>query len=229
MKVPGIDVRERAEIEIPLVGVVGLEIKMHVLVLIGLLHDGIFEVVALAQRAVAMVVVVHPLVDRGSLLADRFEGWVGLKKCERGRQAVVGDPIHTYFPIIVGDVFHQPLYGIVGIRGLVGGLRILEIDPGGELEFPFGLEASPQILDDEDVAILRQFLRGWRNLVWGLCGNSVGSPPDENRQRALLIDGREDHGLQVNSVAHGDHHFLELEGRRSGGFLRGFLGSGRDE
>jgi hypothetical protein len=123
----------------------------------------------------------------------------------------------------------QPLYGIVGIRGLVGGLGILEIDPGRELEFPFGLESSPQILDDEDVAILREFLCGWRNLVWGLCGNSVRSPPDENRQRALLIDGREDDGLQVNAVAHGDHHFLELEGRRSGGFLCGFLGSGRDE
>src|SRR5579872_7192840 len=58
MQIFRIDVGERSQIEIPLVRIVGFEIEMRVLVLIGLLHDGVFEVVALAQRTVAMVVIV---------------------------------------------------------------------------------------------------------------------------------------------------------------------------
>ena len=59
-----VDVRERPEVEIPLVSVVGFEVEMRVLVLVGLLHHGVFKVVALAQGAVAVEVVVHPLIRR---------------------------------------------------------------------------------------------------------------------------------------------------------------------
>ncbi len=183
-----VDVRERAEIEIPLVGVVGFEIEVRVLVLVGLLHDRVFEVVALAQRAEAVVVVVHPLVDGRGLLADGLERGMRMQQGERGRQAIVGDAEHSDLPVVVGNVFHQPLDRVVGVGGLVGGLGIFQIDPGREVEHALGLEAPAQILDDEDVAVLREFLEGGRDLLGRLLGNTVGRAAKQNR--AADLSGR---------------------------------------
>jgi len=62
VQVLGVDVPDWPEVQIPLVRVVGFEVEMRVLVLVRLLHHGVFEVVALPKRAEAMVVVIHPLV-----------------------------------------------------------------------------------------------------------------------------------------------------------------------
>src|SRR2546427_1856844 len=59
-----VDVSERAQGEIPLVGIVNFKIEIGVLIFVRLFKHGIFEVVALAQRAVAVIVIVHPLIDR---------------------------------------------------------------------------------------------------------------------------------------------------------------------
>ncbi len=45
---------------------------------------------------------------------------------------------------------------------------------------------------------------------------------------ALLINGRKDHRLQMNSVAHRNHDFLDIEQRLRGGQRRSLLGCGRD-
>lgn len=63
MQIFRIDVRKRSKIEIPLVGVVGFKIEVCVLVFVSLFHHRVFKIVALAQCAEAVVVVVHPLVD----------------------------------------------------------------------------------------------------------------------------------------------------------------------
>ena len=184
---------------------------MRVLVLVGLLHDGIFEVVALAQRAVAVVVVVHPLIDGRGLLADRLERRMRMQQRERGGEPVVGDAEHSDLAIVIGDIFHQPLDRVVGIGGLVGGLGIVEIDPRGKIENALRLEAPAQILNDEDVAVLREFLERGGDLLRRFFGNAVRRAPKQNRQRARLVDGSQDRGLQMNSVAHRNHDFLKLE------------------
>ena len=61
------------EREIPGVAVVGIEVEVRVLVLVRLLQHRVLERIALAHRAVAMVVVVHPLVHGRGLLAHRLE------------------------------------------------------------------------------------------------------------------------------------------------------------
>src|SRR6266852_9899616 len=91
VEILGVDVGERTEIEIPLVRVVRLEIEVRVLVLISLLQDGVFEVVALAERSIAVIVVVHPLIDGRGLLADSLERGVWVEKSEGGGQTVVGN------------------------------------------------------------------------------------------------------------------------------------------
>src|SRR5437762_2109404 len=110
--------------QIPLIGVVSLEFKVRVGVFVGLLHHRVFKVVTFAQRAVAVIVVIHPLVDRRSLLAHGFQCWMRMQQRKRGGQAVVGDSVHSHFAAVVGDVFHQPLDAVVGVGRFVGGFGV---------------------------------------------------------------------------------------------------------
>ena len=105
-----------------------------------------------------MHVVVHPLIDGRSLFADGFQRGMRMKKSQRGGEAVVGDAKHSDLAVVVGDVFDEPFDGVVGVGGFVGGLGIVEVNLGGKFEVAFGLEAAAQILNDEDVAVLHEFL-----------------------------------------------------------------------
>src|SRR5580704_4988049 len=130
VKILPIDIGERTEIEIPLEGVVGFEIEMGVLVFVGLLEHRIFEVVTLAQSAVAVIVVVHPLIDGGGLLADGFQRGVRMKKSERGGESVVGDAVHAFVAIFVWNILDQPVDSILGVGGFVGRVGIVLVDLG---------------------------------------------------------------------------------------------------
>ena len=57
---------------------------MLVGVFVGLLHDGILEGVAFAEGAVAMHIVVHPLIDGRGLFADCFERGIGMEQGQAG-------------------------------------------------------------------------------------------------------------------------------------------------
>ena len=141
MQIFAIDVRQRSQIQVPLVGIVNVEVEMGVLVFVRLLHHRVFEVVAFPKGAVTMVVVIHPLIDGRGLLADGLQRRVRVKQRKRGSQAIVGDAVHADFAVVVGNVFQQPLDRVISVGGLVGRLGIVEIDPGGQIELAFGLEA----------------------------------------------------------------------------------------
>ena len=64
MQILGVYVGERTELEIPIEGVVDIEREMGVGVLVGLFENGVFEIVTEAEGAVAVVIIVHPLVGR---------------------------------------------------------------------------------------------------------------------------------------------------------------------
>ena len=87
--------------EIPGIGVVGLEVEVRVRVLVRLLVHRVFERVALAQRAVAMVVVVHPLIGGRRLLRDRLQRRMRTQQRHRRGQAVVGDAEHADLAVVV--------------------------------------------------------------------------------------------------------------------------------
>ncbi len=124
-----IDVRQRTHAEIPLVSVVGFELEMCVLVLVGLFHDRVFKVVAFAERAETVVVVVHPLIHRRGLLADGSQRRVRMEERECGREAIIGDAEHPHLAVVIGNVFNQPLHRIIGIGGLVRRLGVIQINP----------------------------------------------------------------------------------------------------
>jgi len=97
----------------------------------------------------------------------------------------------------------------------------------GQLEDALGLEPSPEVLDDEDVSVLRQFFDARRHL----CERSVGDPVTacaETRSAAARpCRWASGSRLQVGAVAHRDHHFLQGEGGLGRGLLR--LGGGGEE
>ena len=62
MKVFVVEGLERTGVEVPLVGVVGVEGEIRILAFVRLLEHGVLEAVALAEGAVAVIVVVHPLI-----------------------------------------------------------------------------------------------------------------------------------------------------------------------
>ena len=158
VEVLGVDVRERTEIEVPRIGVVGLEVEVGVGVLVGLFIYGVLERIALAQRAVAVIVVVHPLVRGRCLLRDRFQRRVRVQECHRRGEAIVGDTEHPHLTAVPGHVLDQPLDRIVRVARLARRFRILEIDFRRQLERALRPESPAQVLDHEDVAVLHQRL-----------------------------------------------------------------------
>src|SRR5262249_30384315 len=195
-----VDIGERTKIEIRAVCVIGLELEMRVFILVSLFHYGVLEGIAFAQRAVAVHVIVHPLINWGSLLTDGFERRVGMKQRKSGGQAVIRDSEHSHFAIVVRHVFYEPFDAVVSIRRFIRGLGIIQIDLGRKFEYALGLEASAQVLDHENVAILGKLLQACGHLLRGFGGNAIGGPAKEDRQRPLLVGWRKDYGLETYSV-----------------------------
>ena len=212
MQIVGVDVGELAKPQIPGVSIIDIEIEIRVLVLVRLLEHRVLDGVALAQRTVAMHVVVHPLVDGRCLLADRLERRVRLEQRHPGGHPIVRDAVHPNFAIVVGDVLHQPVDAVVGVGRLAGRFRIGKIHRRGQPEDSFRLEAPAQVLDDEDVAVLRQLLPARWNLGQRSARHPVWCSAKENGKRPGLIDRRKDHRLQMHAVADGNHHFPETVG-----------------
>src|SRR5215469_9736675 len=209
-----VDIGKGSQIQVPLVRVIGLKIEMRVLVLVGLLHDGVFEVVALAQRTVTVIIVVHPLINRRRLLTDGSERRMRMEQGERSRQPVVGNAVHSDLATVVRHVVQQPFDGVVSVGRFVGGFGIVQINPGRKIEDTFGLKAAAQILNDEDIAILGKLFHRGGHLGGRLVGNTVRSAAKQDGQRTLLADGRQDRGLKTNSIAHRNHDLLQDEGGR---------------
>ncbi len=105
-----------------------------------------------------MIVVVHPLIDRRGLLADGLERGMGVQQGQGSGEAAVGDSVDAHFAVVVGDVFDEPVHGVVSIVGFVGLLGIVGVVLRGEEEGAFGFESAAQILPDKDVAVGGEFL-----------------------------------------------------------------------
>ena len=97
---------------------------MRVGVLVGLFHHRVFKVVAFAERAVAVIVVIHPLIDGRSLLAHCFQRGMRMQQRQRGGQAVVGDSVHSDFAAVVWNILYQPLDAVVRIGRFVSGFGV---------------------------------------------------------------------------------------------------------
>ncbi len=117
-----------------------------------------------------MIVVVHPLIDRRGLLADGLERGMRMQQSERRGEPVVGDSVDAHFAVVVGDVFDEPVHGVVGIVGFVGLLGILRVVLRGEQKNALGFESAAEILPDKDVSVGGEFLPTGRYPVCAFLG-----------------------------------------------------------
>ena len=213
MEVPGVDVRQRPEVEVPGIRVVGFEIEVRIRVLVRLLVHGILERVALAQRAVAMVVVVHPLIGGRRLLRDRGQRRMRPQQRHRRCQAVVRDTEHPDLAVVVRHVLDQPFDRVVGVRRLAGCFRVLEVGLRRQLEGAFGSESAAQVLDDEDVAVARQLAERSLAGVRRARRHAVGRSAKQDRQRPSGVGRREDHRFELDAVPDRHHDLAVAVGR----------------
>src|ERR1700733_11173324 len=143
---------------------------------------------------------------------------MGVQQRQGCCEPVVGDSIDAHLAVVVGDVFDEPVHGVVGIVGFVRLLGILGVVLRGEEKGAFGFESATEILPDKNVSVGGEFLPTiggpvgavfFRVFVEVLLGeNAVRGACEQDGQGLGLIGFNDDYGLQVHTVAHGDHEFL---------------------
>jgi hypothetical protein len=223
---PGVHVREGAEREIPLIGVVAIELEVLDRVR-GLEGIDVFEAVAQAEGAVVVEVVADPHVGRGGLGRDGLDGGMRVQHRHHGEPAAVGDA-EDADAAVARDVLQDPLDRVVRVGRLVDRARVaLVADRPQHHELSLGLRPSPDVLEHEDVAVLGQLgVVGPEGVHEALLvvGQAVGRPRQQDRK--LLPDGLRhvDLGVEPDAVAH-PHHRLDLVEGQAG--VRRGLGSGQ--
>ena len=168
----GVDVGERAQRQVPAVGVVPIEAELLEL-LSALELVGVFEAVAQAKRSVVVEVVAEPHVGGRGLRRDRRERRVRLERPHDRRPAPVGDSEHPGLAVVARDVLQQPLDRVVRVGPLVEGLLVGRV-AGRPLhhERALGAELAAEVLEDEDVSVVRQGLERAVETLTGL-GDAV--------------------------------------------------------
>ena len=221
--------------------------RVHVALLVGVGREralaGLHRVdevegVGRAERAPVEPIVGLPHVDHGVEGDGGREGRVRLAQGGEGQPARIGGPPDPDPAIVAGDLLDQPVDGVPGVRGLVR-LGAVEGAPGNAIHgvVALGLEASPEVLDGEDVGSPQV----------PVAEGDVeprGGPPAEGAGRvvrgALEQDGQrssralrgQDQGVELHPVAHGDSFLADREVVARVHFAQGLIGpssaSGQD-
>ena len=199
-----IHVGERAELQIPLVGVVDVEGELGIL-LPRFHHRRVLEAVGEAECAVVMEVVPQPHVGRRGLRRRGFERRVRIGERHRRRPAVVGHAEHPGAAVVRGHVLHEPIDRVVGVGRFIDCLGVVPMRrvAHGALhhELAFRLVAATDVLKREDVAVVIPTRRDARPRI----GDPVGRAAEENRSRRRGGFRYVDLGIEAHAVAHRHH------------------------
>ena len=113
--------------------------------------------------------------------------------------------------VVAGHIFKQPGDGVVGVGAFVDGFGIVMVGQGAHHhEFAFALEAAADVFADVDVAGAGEFRTVGEEGGAGGAVHAIGGALHEEGQRGGDVGGLEDHGVQLDAVAHGDHDFGAL-------------------
>ena len=171
------------------------------------------EVLREEERAVVMEVVAHEPVRNGCLWRCGLERGMRIDHAHRRVEAGIGDAEHANVAVVVRNVLHEPVDGVVGVGALVDFFRALVwIERADVNVITFGAIAAADVLRDEDELVLRQFAEGAERIAVvvravGLQRIRRAREHDGPRLRIILrhIDASE----ELHAVAHGDA-MLEL-------------------
>ena len=207
-----IDIREGAQAEVEVVGVVAVELEAGVLLPGGFERVNVLEAVAQTEGPLMMEIVAHPHVGRRSLGRDRLHRGMGVEHGHHGEPASVADAQHPHAPVALRGL-QEPLHRVVGVAAFVHGLRVLGVAYRPQHhELTLGLDAAADVLEDEDVAVLGQrgIARAERpREPLRVVAEAVGGAGQEDGQGLRGVLRHVDLGVQAHPVAHG-HHGLDL-------------------
>ncbi len=171
------------------------------------------EVGAEHEGSVMEGVVAHEVVADGGLGRGGLERGVGVDHAGGDVEAGVGDAPHADAPVVIGDVFDEPVDGVVGVSALVGvGVGLLDGLVGADFgPFAFRHVAAADILVDEDEAVLHEFVGGSDGgaiEVGAVGSHAVGGPVEKDGVGFGFVFWGVDGDEEADAVAHGDAEFM---------------------
>src|SRR3984957_3039087 len=193
--------------------IVGVLIQFAEGVFLGALHTlRVVVAIGLAESSIVEEVVAHPHVDHGGLGRDGFYGGVRVDASGLREKSGIGNAEDPDTAGVVGNVFDEPRNGVVGVGAFVNQFGIFVIDHGpGHNESAFGFVAAANIFENEDVAVLDQLGVASVDAVGVGFVDAVRSAFHEDGEWVGGVFGGEDHGMEFDAVAHGDHDFFTGE------------------
>src|SRR5579859_4590285 len=117
-----VGVGEGAEAEIEIVNVKPIEVETEILVR-RFQQSCVFKGIAEPERPIVKEVVPQPSVAHTSLLGDGLEGGMRIDHSHRHQESVVRNSIETHAPIVIWNIFYEPINGVVSVRALVDAFR----------------------------------------------------------------------------------------------------------
>ena len=163
-------------------------------------------------------VVAHPAVDHRAHRRRDLQRRMRVHQGHHHGEALVGAAQHADAAVRLGHVLHQPLDRVVGVGGVIGRRRVQRPAQRAR-EHVVALRAvlAAHVLEHADVAVgdehlvalrqRRQHVR--RGVAGGATAGVVGRPRHDHRRAAGAL-GHDDHGEELDPVAHRDHHFAPL-------------------
>ena len=153
-----------------------------------------------------------PVGDRG-LRRRGFECRMGIDHSCCGIESRIGDAHHSDVAIVVGDVLYEPLDRVVGVGAFINLCRlVVGRDVGSHVnKFSFRSIASPNILEDEDIAFppIRSHGAAWVwEIVHAVWVTAIGCSLEKQGMGLVKLLGGEDGRVEFDPVSHWDHMFV---------------------
>src|SRR5215472_18698342 len=126
-----------------------------------------------------------------------------------GQKSRIGRTVDADTTVVFGDVSQQPVYGVPGVGAFVDEFGVMMIGHGAAHdEGALGFVTATNVLKNENVAA-----GGKLGLVAiDRCGsvsvNAIGRALHEERKRSSVILGAQNDGVELDAIAHGNHHFF---------------------
>jgi hypothetical protein len=123
-------------------------------------------------------------------------------------EAAIGDAPQPDAPVIVGDVFDEVVYGIVGIGAFIDVLGLERVKDLGAIldKDAFGVARSTHVLIGEDIAILDEFRRSpvVSVSIRAVRARAGAGSFQQDRVFVVSVLGYIDGSIEADSVPHGD-------------------------
>ena len=172
--------------------------------------------VLLAESPVVEPVVAYPAVDHGIHGNGNFERGVRIDERHQREEAVVGNAENADLAVAFGDIFDEPVDGVVRVGGMIDGGGILRaVQRAIHDVVTLGAVLAANVLDHADVAAFDDDFdgvvvavedgtqMGARRVTGELVG--VVRRAGEEDRSVLCAFRNKDDGVKLDAVAHRDH------------------------